>query len=370
MRENGESAPAQALTDDPMGAALARHILEFDPGSRRLFQRDATTRSALAPIPWPKGLAPSPLAPPRGASAEDPLPKADVLVVTWTVAETRALADVLTPGVSSDGWLTYRHRFEDFYRARLRRGAPALEADHGRGLLGLWSLTKIGKRKVLCMKSDLHLSQDGAKLPVRDLWKQVIEETGCKLVITTGTAGGIGAETQLGDVIVTPHVRFDCQRDFKHAPFAQATYSNSHAPAGAYFRTANTKLIPANAPQLPPAPRTPRIVTGTVSKPIDVLTTDFFAFDDDTNDYGLRTTDPQARAVEMGDAVLGLVCTEDLPKPPSWFVVRNASDPQIGGNGTLREKAAEAARIYERYGYWTTVCSAIATWALIAADQR
>jgi nucleoside phosphorylase len=369
MRENGNAARARELTDDPMGAALARHILTFDPGSRRLFQLDATTRASLAPIPWPKGLAPTPIAPPRGIGEEDPLPKADALVVTWTVAETRALADVLTPGVSSDAWLTYRHRFEDFYRARLRRGAPALLADHGRGLLGLYSLAKIGTRKVLCMKSDLHLSQDGTKLPVRDLWKQIIEETGAKLVITTGTAGAVGADVQLGDVVVTPHVRFDCQRDFKRTPFAQATFSNSHAVPSSYFRTANGKLIPANASQLPPAPRTPRILTGTSAKPIDVLTTDFFAFDDNTNDYGLRTTDPQARAVEMGDAVLGLVCKEDLANPPSWFVVRNASDPQIGGNGTLREKAAEAARIYERYGYWTTVGSAIASWAIVAAEQ-
>jgi hypothetical protein len=28
----------------------------------------------------------------------DPLPAADVLVVTWTIAETEALADVFTPG--------------------------------------------------------------------------------------------------------------------------------------------------------------------------------------------------------------------------------------------------------------------------------
>ncbi len=369
MGPNGNAARAHELTDDPTGAELARHIIEFDPGSRRVFALDATSRAVLQPIPWPKGLAPTPIAAPRGIAAEDPLPKADVLVVTWTAAEVRALADVLTPGVSSDQWLTYRHRFDSFYRARIDKQAPALGADHGRGLLGLYSLAKIGKRKVLCMKSDLHLSQDGPKLPVRDLWKQIIEETGAKLVITTGTAGGVGADVLLGDVIVTPHVRFDCQKTFKSQPFAQASYANSGAPPSAYFRTANSKLIPVNAMQLPAAPRLPKIVTGTKSKPIDVLTADFFAFDDNTDFYGLRAADAQARAVEMGDAVLGLVCTEDLKKPPSWFVVRNASDPQIGGSGTMRDKAAEAGRIYERYGYWTTVGSAIATWALIAADQ-
>jgi len=352
-----------------MDVDLARHIIDFDPGSPRLFAAQATARAALAPIPWPQGLAPQTAIPETPPDEEHALPKADVLVVTWTVAESRALADVLTPGLPVDKWATYRHRLESHYRPLLRRGAPALEADHGRGLLGLWARCTIGSKHVLCMKSDLHLSQDGPHLPVRDLWKQVIHETGAKLVVTTGTAGGIGAETQLGDVIVTPHVRFDCQREFESQPFAQAAYASTHAVPDSLFQTATQQLMPVNATQLPAAPRMPTIVTGDNpdGSPVDVLTTDFFAFDDDTNDYGLRTYDPAARAVEMGDAVLGLVCAEDIADPPAYVVVRNASDPQISIPGTRQQKAAEAARIYERYGYWTTVGSAIASWAVIAA---
>jgi hypothetical protein len=68
----------------------------------------------------------------------------------------------------------------------------------------------------------------------------------------------------------------------------------------------------------------------------------------------------------MGDAVLGLVTSQDLTDPPPWLIVRNASDPQIAAGGTLLDRAAQAAAIYEKYGYWTTVNSAIACWALIA----
>ena len=71
------------------------------------------------------------------------------------------------------------------------------------------------------------------------------------------------------------------------------------------------------------------------------------------------------RAVEMGDAVLGLVATTDLADPPPWVIIRNASDPQIDGSLTLAQQAATAARIYEKYGYWTTVNSAIVTWSAI-----
>ena len=39
----------------------------------------------------------------------------------------------------------------------------------------------------------------------------------------------------------------------------------------------------------------------------DVVTTDFFAFDDSANDYGLQGL---GGTVEMGDAVLGLVINQ------------------------------------------------------------
>ena len=107
-------------------------------------------------------------------------------------------------------------------------------------------------------------------------------------------------------------------------------------------------------------------MSASAADPATVLTTDFFAFDDTTDSYGLRAYNPHAHAVEMGDAVLGLVCAEDLAKPPRWAIVRNASDPQIDGSVPLKEQAQQAAHIYEKYGYWTTVGSAIGCWALIA----
>ena len=67
----------------------------------------------------------------------------------------------------------------------------------------------------------------------------------------------------------------------------------------------------------------------------------------------------------MDDSALPLACT-DLPDPPPWVSVRNASDPQMTG-ATVKDEAKQAAAIYEKYGYWTSVCSAITSWALIAS---
>jgi hypothetical protein len=79
--------------------------------------------AALPSIPFPAGLKPVPQPfNPRPASS-DKLPEADVVVVTWTVAEHEALCDVLTRVQPSDvGSLRPRLRHEyDGKTARARR---------------------------------------------------------------------------------------------------------------------------------------------------------------------------------------------------------------------------------------------------------
>ena len=58
----------------------------------------------------------------------------------------------------------------------------------------------------------------------------------------------------------------------------------------------------------------------------------------------------------------------DGGKAPRWVAVRNVSDPQIKAEGTIRQQAALAAQIYKGFGRWSSVCSAIVCWALIAAE--
>jgi purine-nucleoside phosphorylase len=233
--------------------------------------------------------------------------------------------------------------------------------------LGTYWTTKIGKKSVVVFKSDSHMSQDGPALPNADVWKQIIDEVQPKLVITTGTAGGIGKEFQVGDVVVSPIVRFECTAKFKSEPFCKNHYSNV-AVKSKYFATAK-KLFKANAGQLPKdntrAPKIVRVAPGTV--PSSVLTTDFFGFDTSDNHYQLQGL---GFVAEMGDAVLGLVASQIAAGTtfPRWVAVRNVSDPQIKAEGTLKEQAQIAAQIYKGFGRWSSVCSAIVCWALIAAE--
>ena len=343
---------------------LQREIIDFDSeapeGKEFLAFTTATGLSRYTDVPWPTGLAPKPDKTASAGSAGG-LPTADVLVVTWTVDEGHALSRVLTPGKDSrNDYLPYTHNFASI-STKMRPGCPALELKR----LGTYWTTKIGAKSVVVFKSDSHMSQDGPKLPNIDIWSQIISEVQPKIVITTGTAGGIGKQFEVGDVVVSPIVRFDCISKFKSEPFHDAHYS-SVAPKTKYLATAKT-LFKANSGQLPKEnTRPPNIVrVAPTALTSSVMTTDFFGFDTSDNHYHLQK---MADVSEMGDAVLGLVASRMGDKAPRWVAVRNVSDPQIKAEGTLRQQAQIAAQIYKGFGRWSSVCSGIVCWALIAAE--
>lgn len=358
-------AVAAAAKKSPRVEDFQREIIEFDseapPGREFLAFTTATGLSRFTEIKWPTGLAPRTDAAPRKGKAGR-LPHADVLVVTWTVDEGHALSRVLTPGKDSrNDYRPYRRNFSSIAK-KMRKGCPALQANR----LGAYWTTKIGKLMVVIFKSDSHMSQDGPQLPNRDVWKQIIEDVRPKLVITTGTAGGIGAQFEVGDVVVSPVVRFDCTSKFKNESFHDADFSSS--PAN-FKKFAKAKaLFKANAGQLPPDNTRPPKIIKVAPKVLksSVVTTDFFGFDTSDDHFKLQGLGDVS---EMGDAVLGLVSKQMGLTAPRWVAVRNVSDPQIKADGmTIRQQAAFAAHIYKAFGRWSSVCSAIVCWALIAAE--
>jgi nucleoside phosphorylase len=333
----------------------------------RLTAEPATVE--LAPIPWPAGLEPTPIK--YRAESNASLPKADVLVVTWTSAEWQSLAAVLTPGVGKWDWLTYAEKWSE-YESQLTWKSPAKEAK----CMAEYYLTQIGDKRVLCVHSQLHLATDKVSAPVVQLWKQMIAEVEPKLVITTGTAGGIGAQCSLGDVFICNSAKFNCTKMFKDKPWAQRRFSNPVTISGPNLELARISLAQINAEKLPreytPAGRT---VTGhpvwvTISDNTgDVETVDYFGFDDTDDSYGIVKNDPQACSEEMDDATLPLALSAiaQVKAPPAWLSIRNASDPMVPSSiGSLEEQSKWASQIYSKWGYVTTIGSAIACWAVIA----
>jgi nucleoside phosphorylase len=351
-------------------------ILNFDPATPQKRFRAAGLEAALLSagaalphaIPWPAGTAPTP-APLATAPAEtDDLTRFqgyDAVVVTWTSAEASAMASLFTPGYPIGSWYEYRYNIAAYIPLVTGSDAPfnSKQSDMARYYhsLGLYFPCTIGGARVLLIKSGLHLDYDGPAIPVRRLITEIAQAVAPKLFITTGTGGGIGANVRLGDVVIAGTVRFDCKTQFKSQPWATAAYQAAELPAGA-LGAITPALTGVNASRIPNARPVPQMFSAAAGT---VVTTDFFAFDDSTDHYGLQGL---GQACDMGDAMVA----NALQAVPgiAWYSIRNASDPQIPNpTGNMTEANQQAAQIYARYGGLTTAASLIATWAVIHAAQ-
>jgi hypothetical protein len=334
-------------------------------------------------IPFHAGLSPTPT---TGAVRDPslPLPTADVVVVTYTSDEAKALADVMTPGRFMENWNDYTNNYDQLL-PQIRDGAPARKA----GRLGSYWTTRVGALKVLVFKSELHMHQDfivrngHPTLPIRDLFSQIIQQARPDNFFCIGTAGGTLLDKPLGTVAMSRAVKFDCKKDFANEPYAKLAtpYTSAWNVPSQYYETALALMKPfatnlivkpngpyatcpgaALRPQEGSPPGVFFLIDGQGGVPAEfpVLTTDYFEFGTDRN--GLQNL---GIAVEMDDAVMGLVCS-DMPNPPRWASIRNYSDPAINGSLSERDQESCASKIYLGYGYWTSVLGAIATWSVIA----
>lgn len=319
-----------------------------------------TAKAKAAPleaIPWPAGLAPVPASTFK-PSPDAPLPDADAIVVFWTVAEAQALADVLTPGVPHTKWIPYRSQWAN-YQHLLTGRSPAHEE---KALAHYW-LTTIGTKRVLVVKSELHLATDNPITPpVVNLWKQMIADAHPKLVITGGTAGGIGVDTQVGDVFVVTNAKFNCTKGSKSTPWAQTRYGGSTLQTGSNWWSWPALVAPNADALVSRAGRPLQLVRGG-----SVETVDYFAFADATDSFGVVKNDPDAHTEEMDDATLPLALF-DMDDPPAWCSIRCASDPQVPAMPTIKAEEAWAEKIYVELGYPATLGCAIAA-GLVIADQ-
>lgn len=326
---------------------------------------------------WPSGLAP--IAQPD-AAARNGLPAADVIVMVDTEAEAAAASDVLTPGYHAKTWHPYAKNYDELL-PQIGPHGPARQCKR----LGSFLLTMIGGKRVLCFKSECHMHEDamarpsgGPTLPIKDLLLQIIADAGAALFLTTGTAGGVYPGMPLGDVVISRAATFACKREFANAPYNGKTFQSpwsvpiKHlADAEQIMESFASHLADGKAPDAhcdcTPAAlkgRAPAVhLDGDYDIPPfhPVLTVDYFEFGTSRNDLY-----KQGIAVEMDDACLGLACSE-LKTPPRWACVRNLSDPCI--NGGLPEQIQDrcAEHFYSHFGYWTSVNSALAAWAVVAA---
>jgi nucleoside phosphorylase len=324
-------------------------------------------RATLPSVTWPNKEV-EPILQDVEPQPDDPLPEADWLVITWTKAEHAALRAVFAPRLPVDRWLKYRHNFQS-YEPELRKGAPALSANR----IASYCMVEIKGFKVLCLKSEFHLNQDGPKLPLLRLTEQLLNETQAKDVLSIGTAGGVRGEDELGDVIISQSALFRLKDEFKNEPFNGKTFGNSWEASTKMFDYASKQMISLQEPSYaPPTKRVP--FTGPpVSLPPNkpnisyvpdrpIITTDYFEFGTSGNNL-----DEIGSAVEMDDALIAMVCQQSQNKPNFAFV-RNISDPVINADLDEKVQIMWAVWYYEQFGLQTSYNGALAAWAMIAGS--
>jgi nucleoside phosphorylase len=355
----------------PLRRQVARELIDFDfTETMGIKPIGAFDTFALAAPEWPDAsLKPVLVDPEPIPKPGDPLPEADWLVITWTIDEHKALKDVFAPSLPVERWFPYTRKFDSDYRPLIKKGAPALRSNR----LGSYCLVKINEQRVLCLKSELHLNQDGVQLPLHPLTHQLIDETKAGTILSIGTAGGVANDDELGDVAVSRSALFRCADEFEEAPFNGKSHTSNWNMKKKHFEDAKKMMIRIQEPKYahpttriggaPPsillAPNDPNIVSS--EKPI--LTTDFFEFGTSANHL-----DEIGCAVEMDDAVIAMACDESARKPRYAFV-RNVSDPVINADLEKWTQIMWAVGYYKEFGRETSYNGALATWAIIAANS-
>ena len=102
------------------------------------------------------------------------------------------------------------------------------------------------------------MNQDGPRLPLQRLIKQIVEETQAKYILSIGTAGGVREQDELGDVIVSQSAVFKLQDEFKDAPFNHKSFMNTWPINLKFFNSITKTMISVQEPAYaPPTKRFP-----------------------------------------------------------------------------------------------------------------
>ncbi len=354
----------------------------------------------LEPIDWSKvsAAAPKPIPLDNWDRLTSTLPTdIDYVVITWTEAEWNALdfvfcdSDKEMPyyrGSHKNDWKNKWYKCSKGYEAAKKKyDIPSYAPSVAEDAWGSIYVVEVKDKKVLLVKSEMHISTDGVDMPVTAFIEKIINESKPKAFYTIGTAGGAKVNSKLGDVSITNSGKFELTGKFKDKTYANSTFDNNWKP--------KCDIQKAIAPLLRGVPATDTMMTTLIdelnSEEGTELTWKDLGNDDidpkkledpeatfwnndpvlTTNGYEIATTDgnyKQYVAMDMDDAAVAMVCDKYLTTFASF---RNISDPVINANipcskPTHTIQKGWSAKIYSTFGFYSSYNGAIAAWAAIA----
>lgn len=362
----------------------------------------------LGPISWPDKLGPTPI--PMGSykpgqTITGPVQfQADVLILLYTEQETSAFLEVFTGNKDwspsrRETWYPYGHNFD-----KLSPIIQGIQGDYAleHGSFGYLNAMQIGDQKVALFKTELHAKVNGNKLAIIPVIQQLVAEMSPSLVLSTGTAGGMGGVLQCGDVVVTSSARFRVNTQYPTYPGindlseSNTPLENSVTINDTYLKYAAENFTKLTLPALsqcyarfsgragysflkkntdPPSIYVTDMNPVPGPEPMTVVSADFLSVDDTSDAEGLEALG----IVNENDDAYAFFAIDQMPggQHPSWLSVRNVSDPQVevppippgtSQSQVIKELSALAGAIFGVYEYTSTINSAFACWAIVAGN--
>ena len=286
------------------------------------------------------------------------LPNADFLVITWTAAETGAMAKILGKGVHS-----FETPKETTLTPLLIHGmAPPAEAEYH----AFFFQTTVNGKTVVCLKSEFHPKVQTAATTI--FFEKIIgaaANQNFKYAVTSGTAGGIWASLDIGDVVVTGSARYGMtmpleKQALRFSGVTDLVGGNPPAGHANWFEYATSQILKDDA-----CVNTGLLTTGgrhatspkpaiyykpTSGNPTDVMTNSRISEDEcgkirTYRTYGATLDENDAYVAEAFKAVgFG-----------NWVSIRNVSDLPCSPN----------TEQYDDFGFCSSLNGAYAVWAFV-----
>jgi hypothetical protein len=355
-----------------------------------------TSPSYLSIVDWSKVGAspPTPISFPYKGPKSMP-PRADIIVMTWTGAEWAATDHVFLRSSVAQG-SSARVPVNQWYL--FGNGAPSSGADNP--LWGYYQLVKIrgaGKasHRVLLFKSDAHLAHNPWMSGLTNELEDLISTVGASRFYSIGTAGGANEQEYLGDVVITNCAKLQLQ----HKENLDSGQNGKMFSCDSWFPS-TTELLPQvqkklfyKLKQIVTTQRLTEILdsakrsgSGRSLEPFSLNDLLNSALDPanlgspkalsmkDTPEltadyYYIAPGNTPYAAMDMDDAVIAEVAGK---MKIEYAFIRNISDTLVpaktGGGTAICDDAREAwsSAIYDHFGVFTSLNSALATWATIA----
>ncbi|WP_407334169.1 hypothetical protein [Enterovibrio sp. 27052020O] len=336
-------------------------------------------------------------------------PQADMIVVTWTSAEWSALDHVMLNSAErrfpdDTQWRSHWFGYTDSHDITAYTDSPDMEPLFYFQLVGIDN-GEGHQQRVLLVKSQAHLAHPPWITGLEAVIDILLEKSGAKKILSTGTAGGGSITDMLGAAIVTNsgHIQLEKPEnsgcDYNHQTFTCKTWFPSE---GLYKATRDSLMFamdqvwnadtiadaivalnqsPLTDPPIEPCddattytyddlinpplnPDNLKQAQVKVCKNQPLLTTDYYFIE------GEEPHDPYC-FLEMDDAV---IAHQAERAGVEYAFIRNVSDPIVVTHTASGHPIPESVRgnwsgiIYQRCGFYSSFNSVLLTWAAIAGE--